>query len=150
MTGSLDTNKTDHGAPAAIRPIRAPELWAAPYSYGSTVPPGARLIFLAGACPINPDGTTAGVGSYVAQAYKSIDNLEAALHAAGATLHDVVSARIFVASSERRDLTAAWEVVRRAFGHHEVPSTLVGVSVLGYPEQLVEIEAIAAIAAIVD
>lgn len=39
----------------------------------------------------------------------------------------------------------AWEVVRNAFGDHDVPSTLTGVTVLGYDGQLVEIEAIAAV-----
>ena len=38
-----------------------------------------------------------------------------------------------------------WEVVRDAFGHHDVPSTLIGVTVLGYDHQLVEVEAIAAV-----
>lgn len=38
----------------------------------------------------------------------------------------------------------AWNVVRAAFGDHDVPSTLIGVSVLGYTDQLVEIEAVAA------
>ena len=40
---------------------------------------------------------------------------------------------------------AAWDVIRAAFGDHDAPSTLLGVSVLGYPDQLVEIEAVAAI-----
>jgi hypothetical protein len=40
---------------------------------------------------------------------------------------------------------AAWEVVRDSFGDHDVPSTLMGVTVLGYKDQLVEIEAVAAI-----
>ena len=39
----------------------------------------------------------------------------------------------------------AWAVVREAFGEHDVPSTLLGVTVLGYEDQLVEIEAIAAV-----
>jgi hypothetical protein len=34
-------------------------------------------------------------------------------------------------------------VVREAFGRHAAPSTLVGVTVLGYPDQLVEVEAVA-------
>lgn len=34
-------------------------------------------------------------------------------------------------------------VVRDAFGDHDVPSTLMGVTVLGYHDQLVEIEAVA-------
>ena len=51
---------------------------------------------------------------------------------------------VYVASSDRGDLDAAWDEVAAAFGDHDVPSTLLGVAVLGYPEQLVEIEAIAA------
>jgi hypothetical protein len=34
----------------------------AEYAYAATVPADARLIFLAGACPVNTDGTTAAVG----------------------------------------------------------------------------------------
>jgi hypothetical protein len=40
---------------------------------------------------------------------------------------------------------AVWRVVRDAFGEHDVPSTLLGVTVLGYPDQLVEVEAVAAL-----
>lgn len=69
-----------------------------------------------------------------------------ALAAAGATLEDVISTRVLVATSNRADLVTAWEVVRDAFGTHDVPSTLLGVTVLGYPDQLVEIEAVAATA----
>ena len=118
---------------------------AAQYAYAATVPAGARLIFLAGACPVNLDGSTAGVGNYAAQASKAIENLVIALTAAGAGLENVVSTRVLVASSSRSDLVEAWDVVREAFGDHDVPSTLLGVTVLGYADQLVEIEAVAAV-----
>lgn len=42
---------------------------------------------------------------------------------------------------------AAWDVIRAAFGDHDPPGTLLGVTVLGYPGQLVEIEAVAAVPA---
>jgi len=71
--------------------------------------------------------------------------MTAALHAAGATLTDVISTRVLVASSNQADLVSAWNVVREAFGEHDVPSTLMGVTVLGYTDQLVEIEAVAAV-----
>ena len=35
--------------------------------------------------------------------------------------------------------------MREAFAAHDVPSTLLGVTVLGYDDQLVEIEAVAAV-----
>jgi enamine deaminase RidA (YjgF/YER057c/UK114 family) len=58
---------------------------------------------------------------------------------------DVISTRVLVASTRQEDLVAAWQVVRDSFGAHDVPSTLLGVTVLGYRDQLVEIEAVAAV-----
>ncbi|WP_438490249.1 RidA family protein [Streptomyces sp. S186] len=117
----------------------------AEYAYAATAPANSRLIFLAGACPLNNDGSTAAIGDYTGQAAKAVKNMETALAAAGATLQDVISTRVLVASDRRKDLVTAWEVVRDAFGDHDVPSTLLGVTVLGYENQLVEIEAVAAI-----
>ena len=117
----------------------------AEYAYAATTSPGARLIFLAGACPLNLDGSTAGVGDYAAQAAKAMENLVIALAAAGADLTNVVSTRVLVASTKQSDLVTTWEVVRSAVGAHDAPSTLLGVTVLGYTDQLVEIEAVAAV-----
>jgi enamine deaminase RidA (YjgF/YER057c/UK114 family) len=72
-------------------------------------------------------------------------NLTAALRAAGAGLTDVVSTTVYVATKDREDLLAARGVVSRHNGEHDVPSTLLGVSVLGYRDQLVEVEAVAAL-----
>lgn len=69
------------------------------------------------------------------------------LRAAGATITDVVATRVLVASTRRSDLVDVWHVVRDAFGDHDAPSTLMGVTMLGYENQLVEIEATAAILA---
>ena len=66
-----------------------------------------------------------------------------ALQAAGAQLSDVVKTTIYVATSRQADLSLVWHVVRAAFGDHDAPSTLAGVSVLGYDDQLVEVEAMA-------
>ncbi|MFE7548663.1 RidA family protein [Streptomyces gardneri] len=117
----------------------------AEYAYAATAPAESRLIFLAGACPLNEDGSTAAIGDYAGQALKAVENMQAALTAAGASLQDVISTRVLVASDRRGDLVAAWEVVRDLFADHDVPSTLMGVTVLGYKDQLVEIEAVAAV-----
>ena len=87
-----------------------------------------------------------GVGDVRAQASLAVANLSTALAAAGATLADVLKTTVFVASAQQADLVAAWEVVEAAFGDHDAPSTLLGVAVLGYRDQLVEIEAVAAVA----
>lgn len=132
--------------PRAVTLIRSAALSdVAEYAYAATAPADARLIFLAGACPLNEDGSTAAVGDYAGQAAKALENLKTALAAAGAGLEDVISTRVLVASARQEDLVAAWKVVRDAFGGHDVPSTLLGVTVLGYDDQLVEIESVAAV-----
>ena len=137
---------TNGAVPRAIQLIRASALSdVAQYAYAATAPNDARLLFLAGACPLNEDGTTAAPGDYAGQAARCIENMNQALAAADATIYDVISTRVLVASSQRDDLVTAWGIVRDAFGDHDVPSTLVGVTVLGYADQLVEIEAIAAV-----
>lgn len=130
----------------AVTLIRSDSLSdAAEYAYAATAPADARLIFLAGSCPLNEDGTTVGLGDYAAQAAQCIENMSTALSEAGASIEDVISTRVLVASTKQADLVAAWEVVRDAFGEHDAPSTLLGVTVLGYDDQLVEVEAVAAV-----
>jgi enamine deaminase RidA (YjgF/YER057c/UK114 family) len=132
--------------PHAVTLIRSATLsCVAEYAYAATAPAEARLIFLAGACPLNDDGSTAAVGDYAGQAAKAFENLRTALADAGASVEDVISTRVLVASARKEDLVAAWEMVRDAFGTHDPPSTLLGVTVLGYQDQLVEIEAVAAV-----
>lgn len=132
--------------PSAVTLIRSTALSdRAEYAYAATAPAEARLIFLAGSCPLGIDGTTVGVGDYAAQAAKCVENMSVVLREAGAELTDVISTRVLVASARQADLVTAWEVVRAAFGAHDVPSTLLGVTVLGYEHQLVEIEAVAAV-----
>jgi enamine deaminase RidA (YjgF/YER057c/UK114 family) len=73
-----------------------------------------------------------------------IDNLIKQLAAAGATGDDVLKTTVYVASSDGADLVAAWEVVQNS-PIAAAASTLLGIAVLGYTGQLVEIEAIAAV-----
>ena len=129
-----------------VKLIRVPALSdVAEYAYAATVEPPARLVFTAGACPLDAEGRTVAPGDPAGQARQVMANLETALAAAGARLTDVVKTTVYVASSRQEDLVAVWEVVRDAFGDHEPPSTLLGVAVLGYADQLVEVEAVAAV-----
>jgi enamine deaminase RidA (YjgF/YER057c/UK114 family) len=85
------------------------------------------------------------VGDYPGQAATAFENLRTALADSGASVTDVISTRFLVASGRREDLVAVWQVVRDSFGAHDVPIALLGVTVLGYQDQLVEIEAVAAV-----
>lgn len=124
-----------------VQLVRAPALTdAAPYAYAAVA---GDLVFTAGACPLDVAGDVVAPGDVGAQAQLTMANLVVALEAAGCTLADVAKSTVYVASADRADLVAAWEVVRSAFGDHDAPSTLLGVAMLGYPDQLVEVEAVA-------
>lgn len=125
--------------------IHSSHLAQVDYAYASRVPAGMDLLFLAGACPLTKEGIVPESSDYEIQAILCVENLKEALKECGASLEDIVYTRILVASDNRSDLVIAWETIRKEFGDHDVPSTLSGVTVLGYTNQLVEIEAVAAI-----
>ena len=117
----------------------------APYADAAVADRPSRWVFTAGACPLDEQGAVVAAGDVAGQAEQVMANLRSALAAAGAQLTDVVKTTVYVASAQRQDLVAAWEVVHRHFENHEAPSTLLGVAVLGYRDQLVEVEAVAAL-----
>jgi enamine deaminase RidA (YjgF/YER057c/UK114 family) len=126
--------------------VRSTRLFpGAPYAYAATAP-GTGLIFTAGACPLDDQGQVVPLGDVAGQMRQALANLRAALAECGATLRDVLKTTVYVSSSRREDLVAAWNEVAAAFGDHDAPSTLLGVAVLGYQGQLVEIEAAAFVA----
>jgi enamine deaminase RidA (YjgF/YER057c/UK114 family) len=115
----------------------------APYEYGAVAPAGA-VLFTAGACPLDSDGSVVGLSDHGAQAGVALDNLTIALARFGARLEDLVKTTVYVVG-DRNDLLVVWDVVAGGLAPHRPPSTLLGVSVLGYAGQLVEIEGIAAL-----
>jgi enamine deaminase RidA (YjgF/YER057c/UK114 family) len=115
-----------------------------PYAYAAVALAGAT-VFTAGACPLDPSGRVVAPGDLAAQAREALGNLITILQAAGCDADDVIKTTVFVASSQRADLVTAWREVEEVFGSDGPPSTLVGVTVLGWPEQLFEIEAVAAL-----
>jgi enamine deaminase RidA (YjgF/YER057c/UK114 family) len=113
-----------------------------PYHYATVAGPG-DLVFAAGACPLDDAGLVIDGPDIPAQARRCITNLQTALEAAGAGFDDVLKSTVYVVAADQSDLVSAWDVVAEAFGDARPPSTLLGVSVLGYTGQLVEIEAVA-------
>ena len=115
------------------------ELWrGAPYEYSRSAD---GLVFCAGACPLDAEGNVVAPGDLEAQARQTVDNLLAALHEAEVDADSLLKTTIYVTARERSDLVRVWEIVSARLGR--APSTLLGVSLLGYPDQLVEIEAVA-------
>jgi enamine deaminase RidA (YjgF/YER057c/UK114 family) len=105
---------------------------------------GARLVTTAGAVPLDGEGHLVGAGDIKQQTRQVIANLLQQLALAGASGDDVLKTTVYVASANGADLTATWEVVQQS-PIAAAASTLLGVAVLGYTGQLVEIEAIAAV-----
>jgi enamine deaminase RidA (YjgF/YER057c/UK114 family) len=127
----------------AVNLVRSARLFAGTgYAYAATASAG-DLIFTAGACPLDKQGSVVAPGDLIAQTRLALANLRTALEDSGAAIEDVVKTTVYVASSDRGELAAAFDEVAAFFGDHDVPSTLLGVAVLGYRDQLVEIEAIA-------
>jgi enamine deaminase RidA (YjgF/YER057c/UK114 family) len=123
----------------------APDLFPPPGYAHAVTAGGGRVVHCAGACPIDEEGRVVD-GGVATQTLQCLANLRSQLAAAGAVFDDVVQARIYVATMTREDLLQAWRVIE------ETPvgpsaCTLVGVAVLGYDRQLVEIEVVAVVAA---
>jgi enamine deaminase RidA (YjgF/YER057c/UK114 family) len=116
---------------------------AAPPGYSHVaVGRGGTVVFTAGAVPLDAEGDLVGEGDPVAQAVQVIENLLAALQTAGAQPQNVAKTTVYVAGASFEAQSAVWQVVRTSeIGR--APSTLVGVPILGYRGQLVEVEAIA-------
>lgn len=125
-----------------IERTNAPGLARTPgYSHAATALTG-RLVLTAGAVPLDADGDLVGLGDRVAQTRQVLDNLGLALEAAGADWDGVLKTTVYVVADGRADLADVWGVVQDS-PVAPAASTLLGVSLLGYEGQLVEIEAVA-------
>ena len=114
-----------------------------PYEYAAVAPEGS-LVFTAGACPLDSKGRVVGEG-HEEQARQALANLRTVLADQGSGFEHVLKTTVYVVTQDRTELVRAWNVVEEAFAPSRPPSTLLGVALLGYPEQLVEIEAIAVV-----
>jgi enamine deaminase RidA (YjgF/YER057c/UK114 family) len=134
----------DRRVSTGIELVRPAGLAAAPYAAAAVTDPG-RMVFTAGACPLDADGAVVAPGDVAGQARQAQVGHHLALEGAGVGFGDVLKTTVYVATTERSDLVAAWDVVCAALGDHEAPSTLVGMSEHGHPDQLVEVEAVAVV-----
>jgi enamine deaminase RidA (YjgF/YER057c/UK114 family) len=102
----------------------------------------AKTIYVGGQNAVRPDGTVVG-GTLAEQARQALRNVQAALAAAGATLHDVV--RWTVAVVDGHPLADGFAAFGEAWGNAGDPPAISVhvVSGLANPLFLVEIDAVA-------
>jgi enamine deaminase RidA (YjgF/YER057c/UK114 family) len=130
----------------AIQHLTSPSLFPAPgYAHAVVSPPGAT-VWTAGGVPLDGEGSLVGPGDLSAQTRQVLANLTVALEAPGATPLQVVRTTVYVVTAERAGLGVVWDVVQ-ASPYAPAASTLLGVGLLGYEGQLVEIEATAVLGA---
>jgi enamine deaminase RidA (YjgF/YER057c/UK114 family) len=124
-----------------IERLNAPGLSDPPGYSHAVVACGGRLVTTAGAVPLDASGNLVGHGDYAAQTLQVLDNHGLAL-AAGTGGGNVLKTTVYVVAKDRADLSEVWRVIRES-EVSAAASTLLGVSLLGYEGQLVEVEAIA-------
>lgn len=114
------------------------------YSHGVEVPPGARIVFVAGQGGFDRDGVLAD--SLTAQTEQALANVLAIIEDAGMYASDIVKMTTYIVS----DLTGPElmapiaGVFAKHLGDARPSSTAVIVKGFAVPEMLIEIEAIAA------
>lgn len=120
---------------------------AAPRGYSHVVSATAgRTIYVAGQIAMDKDGNIVGKGDIRAQATQVLENVKAALAAAGATFSDVVKQNTYVVNLNSEVLPVIREVRAQYFPAENPPaSTLVGVTALAFPDLLIEVEVVAVV-----
>jgi len=105
---------------------------------------GRKMVFISGQTAWDTQKNIVGGDSVLEQARQAFRNLETAMEAAGGTLTDVVTLRIYVVDYQAESGTAVGAALREFFSPENPPaSTWIGVSALAVPEFLIEIEATA-------
>ena len=107
------------------------------YQYARRV---GKQLFVSGQVPNDADGQIVGPDDPAVQARQCLKNLNTLLRVHGFGPADVQQLVVHVVG-ERANLTAAWQAITEAYPDGVPPATLLGVPVLGYAEQLVEIDA---------
>ena len=131
----------------AIRKINPPSVPkpVAAYSHVAEVPPGTRLLFLAGQVGNRADGSLPeGVED---QAVQALENIRLILAAQGTGPQDIVKLTFYVAAKPASLAKLNAKRAEMFAGTAPPPSTWIQVAGLARPEYLVEIEAVAAVPA---
>ena len=115
------------------------------FTHVAVVPPGMTTVYVGGQNAVTGDGTLVGEGDVAAQVRQVMANVRTALAAAGATVDDLVMVNVLLVDSV--DVTAAYPAAAEGLEGATPLVVAAQVARLGVPGALVEVSAVAAIAA---
>lgn len=108
----------------------------------ATVDERSGLVFVSGQVAWDVNGRVVGQG-YREQTTRALQNLSTVLAAAGCSVTDVLSVRVYLRGEVADHLSECGPVLAEFFGAARPALTGIGVASLATPDTLVEIEAIA-------
>jgi len=126
---------------AVLKPVNTPAAPAAIGPYSQAIVAG-NLVFTAGQIPLEPATMQMVPGDVAAQTARVMENIQAVLEAAGASLQTVVRTTVFL--TDMNDFNAMNEVYGRYFGDHKPARSTVQVARLPRDAR-VEIDTVAVI-----
>jgi enamine deaminase RidA (YjgF/YER057c/UK114 family) len=105
---------------------------------------GRRTVYCAGQVAWDVDRDVGAPGDLAEQTRRAVRNVERAVAAAGGSLPDVVSVRIYIVGEHIRNASVIRQALLDGFDPAARPAmTWIGVAALANPDFLIEIEAIA-------
>jgi enamine deaminase RidA (YjgF/YER057c/UK114 family)/GNAT superfamily N-acetyltransferase len=140
-----DRQPTLTGETMTITRINPPTLWdSAPVGFSQVViAAGRRTVYCSGQVAWDTERAI-GSDDLGRQARLALANVERAVAAAGGTLRDVVSLRVYIVGDHIRHTTGLRQALLEAFDDDARPAmTWIGVAALANPDFIVEIEATA-------
>ena len=107
---------------------------------------GGKTVHMSGQVAWNEEQQIVGKNNLRQQTWQALKNVETAVKAAGGTLADIVSMRIYIVHNQLDETSAISEALKEFFPSGQPPTTTwIGVHSLANKDFLIEIEAIAVI-----
>ncbi|OWR32028.1 translation initiation inhibitor [Saccharibacillus sp. O23] len=115
------------------------DLWDHGISQGYRVD---DTLYISGQFSHNAEGGFVGAGDIRAQTAQTLENLDKVLHEFGITKNNLAYVEIYLTNAQEHGEIAI-EMFKEYVGQHRPAGSLIGVTYLAFPEQWVEVRAVA-------